>query len=82
MCAVIGRSARTTERSPRRCQTATLVEPSVPPFPSRWTAVAALAECRMAGIRGPAEMEELDRVYLDEHPQVREYRWRNLNVRG
>jgi hypothetical protein len=28
---------------------------------------------------GPPEFEELDRVYLAEHPEVRERWWRNLH---
>jgi hypothetical protein len=31
---------------------------------------------------GPPEFEELDRVHLAEHPEVRERWWRNLNGWG
>jgi hypothetical protein len=31
---------------------------------------------------GPPEFEELDRVYLTEHPEVRERWWRNLHGRA
>ena len=37
----------------------------IPPCPSDWHP-------------GPPEFEELDRAYLEQHPEVRERWWRNL----
>ena len=40
---------------------------------------AALLPCPPDWHPGPPEFEELDRVDLAEHPEVRERWWRNLN---
>jgi hypothetical protein len=40
---------------------------------------AALPPCPRDWHPGPPEFEELDRVWLSEHPEARERWWRNLH---